>query len=193
MAKSKGLTSPPLKRGRKREGARFTLIAAISLDGRITAGKREGSEWTSREDKEFFQQELSRADVVIMGRKTFDAIKRPLLPRNRVVFSSSPPLQRGRTRGGGSLYFLNSPTVPELKALLHKNNWTRVAIAGGTSIYDWFFRNGLIDELYLTLEPVVFGSGRPFLKRPQGSIKMFKLASVRKLSKQGTLLLHYIK
>ena len=62
---------------------------AISLDGRITDGAEEGSEWTSREDKAFFHRELDRADVAVMGRKTFDAIVRPLTSRNRIVFSSS--------------------------------------------------------------------------------------------------------
>ncbi len=63
------------------------LLAAVSLDGRITCGATEGSEWTSKEDKAFFQHELDRADALIMGRKTFEAIKRPLTPRNRIVFT----------------------------------------------------------------------------------------------------------
>lgn len=51
---------------RKNKRQLFILYAALSLDGRITDGRKEGSDWTSREDKKFFQSELDKADVVIM-------------------------------------------------------------------------------------------------------------------------------
>ena len=170
-----------------------TLIAAVSLDGRITRGNKEGSDWTSREDHQWFQKKLDDFDVLVMGRRTFDAIPRPLAPRNRVVFSrfASPPLQRGRVRGGGNLHFLKNPTIRRLNAFLKQHNWTRIAVLGGVQIYDWFLKRNLISEMYLTLEPVVFGSGKPLASVSPHKSPAFRLVSVKRLNRQGTLLLHY--
>ncbi|MDO8594033.1 MAG: dihydrofolate reductase family protein [bacterium] len=166
---------------------KFILLAAVSLDGRITRGKKQGSDWTSKEDKEFFHQELNRADVAIMGRKTFDAIKRPLTLRNRIVFThfaSVIPAEAGTQVGfsGGKRKLLK---------LLKSQNWTRIAIVGGTSIYDWFLGHNLVNEMYLTVEPVIFGAGRPLLSKERMTLARFKLASSKQLNSQGTLLLHY--
>lgn len=37
----------------KTNKSRFILIVAVSLDGRITQGTKEGTEWTSKEDQRF--------------------------------------------------------------------------------------------------------------------------------------------
>ncbi len=169
----------------------FVLVVAVSLDGKITNGKKEGTEWTSKEDQKFFKSELDRADVVVLGRKTFEAIPRPLTPRNRIIFSQSP-LVKGVSPSAetGVVYFKGSQT--KLLTLLKKMKWNRVVVAGGASIYDWFLKNKLVDEIYLTLEPVVFGSGKPFLKKGNFGGN-WTLVSVKKLNEKGTLLLHYKK
>jgi len=167
----------------------FILIAAVSLDGRITVGEKEGSEWTSKEDKKFFQAEMDRADAVVMGHKTFDAIKRPLKPRNRIVFSRSP-LVKGvpDAERAGVVVFVGPPK--KLLTLLQERSWHRITIVGGTQIYDWFLKHSLVDEIYLTLEPVVFGSGRPLFSQNLRNLSPYRLTSIKKLNKQGTLLLH---
>ncbi len=190
---------------RKNIRPKFVLFAAVSLDGRITAGKTEGSAWTSKEDKSFFQRELDRADVAVMGRKTFDAIRRPLTPRNRIVFTRSSFAEQkllGFTRSrpfcysqeqqngqGATICF--SGTRQGLLTVLHERGWHRVAIVGGTSIYDWFLKRNLVDEIYLTLEPVIFGSGKPLTAQSLTHLSRFKLASTKRLNRYGTLLLHY--
>ncbi|MSU55873.1 MAG: dihydrofolate reductase [Candidatus Taylorbacteria bacterium] len=189
MPKSRRLTSPPLERGRLRGGATFTLIAAVSLDGRITAGKREGSEWTSKEDKKFFQSELDKADAVIMGRKTFEAIPRPLKPRNRIVFTHRDFVIPSKDGIQSPVAFKGS--VKKLIGLLKRNAWTRIAVVGGTSIYGWFLEKKLIDELYITVEPVIFGSGKLLTANTLSRTTDFTLQSMQKLNKTGTVLLHY--
>ncbi|MDO8483272.1 MAG: dihydrofolate reductase family protein [bacterium] len=191
MAKNtRSQASPPLQRGRLRGGVTFILYAAVSLDGMITNGEKEGSEWTSKEDKRFFHRELNAADVAIMGRKTFEAIKRPLKPRNRIVFTHSPssviPLKKGIQS-----YIPFSGLPLRLTKLLKKHGWTRVAVVGGTSIYDWFLTRNLVHEIYLTVEPLTFGTGKPLALDGLKRFSKFELASVKRLNAAGTLLLHY--
>lgn len=163
----------------------IVLVVAISLDGRITDGRRTGTEWTSREDQDFFRKELDRADAVVMGRKTFQAIKRPLTPRNRIVFSRRKVFSHSTEC---QHVFSGGPT--KLHALLRKNNWRRVVVAGGTEVYNWFLKHKLVSELLLTIEPTILGSGKPFLPISR-TRKDCRLLSVQKLNKEGTLLLHY--
>ncbi len=164
----------------------FILLAAISLDGKITTGRKEGSEWTSKEDKVFFRHELDRADAVVMGRKTFEAIKHPLTSRNRLVFS-----RRKIFSHSAECQNIFGGSAAELLRLLGQNGWHRIAIVGGTAIYDWFLKRDLVDEMYLTLEPLVFGNGKPLVSRRLNLPRKFRLASVKKLNARGTLLLHY--
>ena len=175
------------KRDRKRT---FVLVAAVSIDGRITQGRKEGSEWTSKEDKVFFQHELNRADAVVVGRKTFFAIKRPITPRNRIVFTRTETLLKNEVCNDVVPF---SGSEEKLYKLLNEKRWRRVAIVGGASIYDWFLTRGLVDEIYLTIEPVIFGAGKPFRSRWSASIARFRLASLRRINSNGTLLLHYYK
>ena len=170
-----------------------TLIAAVSLDGRITRGNKEGSDWTSREDHQWFQKKLDDFDVLVMGRKTFEVIKRPLKPRNRIVFTQTQLFCCSQEHQHNRCTTAFFGGAGKLRKLLASQNWTRIAIVGGTSIYDWFLKRGLVDELYLTFEPVIFGKGKLFSARFSKSPRVFRLASMKKLNREGTLLLHYKK
>lgn len=178
----------------KRKEITFTLIAAASLDGRITRGGKEGTGWTSTEDKRWFQKELDRCDALVMGRKTFDVIKRPLTPRNRIVFSHTRLFcysQEHQNKDGEVVCF--SGTRQKFFAILKEYQWNHIAILGGTNIYNWFLKRNLVDEIYLTLEPVIFGAGQPFLATRFAMTSRFRLVSIKRLNPQGTLLLHYKK
>ena len=177
---------------KQKRNLRFTLLAAVSLDGRITRGKEEGSRWTSAEDQRWFQKKLDEFDTLVMGRKTFAALKHPLTPRNRVIFTHSRLFccsQEYQNRRGKAIFF--SGTRQKLFATLQERRWRRSAIVGGTSIYDRFLKRALVDEIYLTLEPVIFGRGKFLISGRFPALSRCRLLSVQKLNSNGTLLLHY--
>lgn len=169
----------------------FILVVAVSLDGKITNGRNEGTEWTSKEDKKFFYEELDRADVIVLGRKTFEVIARPLTPRNRIVFTRKRLFsnsQEFKNKTGEMVAFSGSPK--KLLSCISRHGWWRILIAGGGSLYAWFLKNKLVDEIYITLEPLVLGSGKPFLSS-LASATSWVLMSVKKINEKGTILLHY--
>lgn len=169
----------------------FTLIATLSLDGRITRGNREGSGWTSKEDKQWLQKELARYDALIMGRKTFDTISRPLVPRNRIIFTHSQLFCCSQEHQHKQCTVAFSGDMDMLRKLLAHQRWTHVAVLGGTQIYDWFLARNLISEMYLTLEPAIFGSGKPLSAQLPNPPHRFHLLTIKQLNSRGTLLLHY--
>ena len=160
---------------------RVVLIAAITADGFIARSNPEiSTSWTSPEDTKFYVGMTKELGVMIMGSTTFKTIGKALPGRRNMVYSSKTINVEG------------IETVSEdPKALikrLENDGHESVAICGGSAIYDMFLQAGLIDELYLTIEPVIFGNGVSLFRNEQDNL--LELQSVKNLSDQ-TVVLHY--
>lgn len=132
------------------------LIAAISLDGFIAEETDQiSTSWTSKEDKKFFSERTKKAGVMVMGSSTYKTIGRPLPGRVNVVYSKSSRFEFKDEREG----FVTDLEPAELLKKLEQDGHQEVAICGGAMIYSMFMKAGLIDTLYLTIEPVLFGKG----------------------------------
>jgi riboflavin biosynthesis pyrimidine reductase len=63
-----------------------------------------------------------------------------------------------------------------------------LAVCGGAAIYDMFLRAGVVDEVYATIEPVLFGEGVKLLS-DELSVQLELLNIDR--PNDSTLFLHY--
>ena len=179
---------------------KYIAIAAITLDGKIAKGPNHPSDWTSKEDKVFMHGLLDKCDCVIVGNNTYKTAIKPLSKRNCIVLTRAvplPPLGEGARRADeGSLIYCN-PQKSDLKKLIRDRDYKKIAILGGAQTYTYCLQNNLLDELYLTIEPIVFEQGidlfspSPSGRGVRGEGFKFKLLSVKKLNNQGSLLLHY--
>ena len=159
---------------------RVILIAAMTADGFIGRDANHLADWTSREDKQLFVRLTKRAGVMIMGANTFATIGRALPGRRTIVYTHGP---------------FNKPDVEatteaprDLVARLEREGCREVAICGGRAIYDLFLQAGAVDELYVTVEPLLFGSG---VSLAAGSLAaQLALREVEKLN-DNTIMLHY--
>lgn len=135
------------------------LIAAVSADGFIAPEATTNSlEWTSAEDTQFFRSRTKEAGVMVMGRTTFDTIGRALPGRKIYVMTrSGVPKQYAGLDPEAVAFVSLSPA--ELVAEVAASGATELAVCGGAQIYTQFVQAGVVDTLYLTYEPVVFGSG----------------------------------
>jgi len=168
------------KRARK---ARFIAYVASSIDGRISLTAKKRPDWTSPEDWAFFQKKLGKADAVVVGRNTYEAAKTRLRARNTYVFSSKVTEVVRR----GTVTFLN-PARIDIADML--KDYKTIAVIGGGRVYQAMLNKGLLDELYVTIEPLVFGRGVEMFKGGSKAHAM-KLLSVKRLNAKGTLLLRY--
>ncbi len=132
---------------------RVFIIAALTADGFIGRDSGHTADWTGKEDKKIFTELTKEAGVIIMGSRTHQTIGRALPGRRNIVYTSRPA--ELKTEG---IETTNEP-AKDLLARLEDEGATAVAICGGASIYDLFMREGLVDELYLTYVPLVFGQG----------------------------------
>lgn len=159
---------------------RVILVTAFTADGYIARHAEELIDWSSKEDKQFFKTITKEAGVIIMGGVTFRTFGRPLPDRRNIVYTRQALDVEGVET--------TQETPEALLARLEQEGHSQVAIIGGSSIYTTFLKAGLVGELYITVEPLMFGEGVKMLNEPV-SLSL-ELLEVRNLNK-NSLLLHY--
>ena len=65
-----------------------------------------------------------------------------------------------------------------------------VAVLGGGAVYQFMLENRLLDEIFVTIEPLIFGRGKEMFVGGTKTTRV-SLLSVKRLNRTGTLLLHY--
>lgn len=163
------------------------LIAAITADGYIGRDKsHKSTRWTSEADAAFFSRRTKKAGAMVMGSTTFATIGNPLPDRKIFVYTSKPEkLEQFHPDQV-------EPVSLEPVALVDKvesAGYRELAICGGASIYSQFMKAGVIETIYLTIEPVLFGEGIRLFSEPLVGVDI-KLKKLKQLSKQ-TVLLEY--
>lgn len=171
---------------------KVVLAAVISVDGKITHGSLPGtSEWTSVADKKYFARLIAGSDAIVMGSRTYATARKNIKispKRLRIVLTRNPRRYR-KYEVPGQLEFSNDSPSAIIRRLFRQKH-QRVLVAGGGEINALFLKANLVQHIYLTVEPKIFGTGKNIVY----PIKMFKdlqLISVRRLNRQGTLLLQY--
>jgi dihydrofolate reductase len=173
---------------------KVTLVMVMSADGKITAGENSRvHNWTSTEDQKYFSSLIKKSRLVIMGRKTFLAAKSSMKLNGktlRIVMTRNPE-QHSEQTVPGQLEFTND-SPEKLLAALKKRGYKEALLVGGAEINSTFLKANLIDELWLTLEPVILGNGKSIFSESNSPTKLkLKLKSSKKFNTKGTLLLKY--
>jgi len=112
----------------------FQAIAAMSLNRVIGAGNK--IPWHLPEDFKWFKQ-LTTGNVIVMGRKTFESIGKPLPNRETIILSRS------------QFSFPGVRTISDLREIDLANEAHEVFICGGGQIYAQALP--LCSDLYLTV------------------------------------------
>ena len=170
---------------------RIVLIAAQSIDGFITRHDEPGAGFTSPEDKAHFRAALAGFDTCIFGAETYRVSRvfiRAQFPGHplRIVMTHGPA-QFDADAAPGGLEFTSAPPAALVEDLRRRGS-KECALLGGSQIHSLFFEAGLVNELWLTVEPKLFGGGTPLLAR-RADVNL-ALQSVDRLS-EHTLLLKY--
>lgn len=127
----------------KHSDVKLAIIACVSKN--MGLGNNGELLFSIKEDMQFFKAH-TLPGVVIMGRKTFESLKRPLPGRVNIIVSRNPDFnpQFPDTYVYGS--FTDALEVAKAHAVIH--NMPTVYAIGGTSIYEAAMYAG--DVMYLT-------------------------------------------
>ncbi len=144
---------------------KVVLFIAASLDGYI-ATEEHGLDWLFAVDGEGdngYAKFYDTLDTVVMGRVTYDWIMAheegefPYKGKACYVFSRTP------REGTENVTFVHGDVVAfvnELKGKEGKGIW----LVGGGELLAAFIREKLVDELIVTIAPVLLGKGIPLFR-----------------------------
>ena len=130
------------------------LVMAQTLDGKIGKDPNHFPNWTVNGDKKLFASVSRKAGVIVMGSKTFDTLGAPLPGRNNVIVTRD----KRRISHWHNLTFTNK-RPGEIVKMLEEQGYSEAVLAGGSRVNSLFARENLIDEVIVTISPIVFGSG----------------------------------
>jgi diaminohydroxyphosphoribosylaminopyrimidine deaminase / 5-amino-6-(5-phosphoribosylamino)uracil reductase len=148
-----------------------TLKLAMSIDGKIALPSGESRWITGEEARAHAHGERARADMILVGRGTFEADQPKLdvrlpglehLSPGRALLTRGPPVE-GWTR-------LSSPG--EIFGLADVND---LLIEGGASAASAFLLADLVDRMLVYRAPVLIGEGKPSV----GTLGLAALADAR--------------
>lgn len=166
---------------------KLILYMGISINGYIA--KEDGdSQWTSDEDLAGFYEHSKKAGNIIMGRNTFQSAadyKYFPFPDALNVVVTYRPLENK----WGEKVVITDKSPKEILEMLERKGFNEAFIAGGGKLNASFMKEGLIDEIYLDVEPLIFGKGIQIFAAEDFEYEL-ELLEVKKLGEQ-TVQLHY--
>lgn len=147
------------------------LDLAVTLDGFIE-GKNGEIDWAIMDDEMGFEDFLNQIDAIFFGRKSYDLwqsytpaatneSEKKLLAltqsKDKYVFSHT------QKATGDDVVYINDHIAEEVAKLKNKPG-KDIWLYGGASIITTFINLGLVDELRLSIHPVILGEGKPLFK-----------------------------
>ena len=162
------------------------LYMAITANGYI-ARKNDETPWSKEEWESFFSK-VKEAKNIVLGRKTFEMMKsNGNLAEIGDIFIVVVSDKIKNKSDDTNCLFVNSPgqAVESLK----EKGFVEAFVAGGGILNSSFMKQGLVDEIYLDIEPFVFGDGVRLFSENDFEANL-ELLSIKNLSK-NVLQLHY--
>jgi dihydrofolate reductase len=166
------------------------LIFVATLDGKVTKwGDPYVRKWSSKEDQEYFRKIWKDSRLIVMGSSTYNADRIKPSVNHHVIVMTSEPVKYKELEIPGQLEF-SDKSPAQLSASLDEKGYKDMLLVGGAHIATSFLKEQLVDELWLTIEPVIFGTGGNFVINENLDIDL-KLLSVEKVNERGTLITKY--
>jgi dihydrofolate reductase len=166
------------------------LIFVSALDGKITRwNEPHVSAWSSHQDQDYYKQVWNDSGLIVMGSGTFNAEAFNPSPSHLLIVMTADPDKYKHAQVPGQIEFTNESPV-ELTARFKSKGHPQMLVVGGPHVATSFLKEQLIDELWLTLEPKIFGIGGNFTIDTKLDINL-SLMHCEKVNEQGTLITKY--
>ncbi|UII56111.1 dihydrofolate reductase family protein [Cytobacillus spongiae] len=152
---------------------KIQLFIAMSLDGYI-ATKEDSLDWlfsVEGEGDNGYSSFYEGIDTIIMGKRTYDWVMKemkgefPYQNKKCFVFSRSPHPHTEFVQ-------FQSGNVTEFVHTLKQSEGKGIWIVGGGEVLHTFLKEKLVDEMIVTIAPVILGEGIPLFKEGDYSMDL---------------------
>ena len=163
---------------------KIILYIASSLDGYV-ARENGDIDWLPQSDTSGYDEFYKTIDAVIMGKTTYDQVltfgEYPYKDKKSYVFT-----RNNNPTNDENVEFISNldEFVKDTLSNLDRNVW----LVGGGQIISSFLNNGIIDEVILSIIPVVLGKGIPLFQNIQ---KETKFELIKTTNYDNFIELHY--
>ena len=144
------------------------LGLAVTLDGFIEGPNGE-YDWCFTDQDYGLNEFFSRVESIFIGRKSYEMAQQYAASNNGAIVPGMPPMTE--------YVFSNTLTSVKEGAKLISNDCMAEArrikaqpgqdiwLYGGASLTDSLMKEGLVDELWMSVHPILLGSGKPLFRR----------------------------
>jgi dihydrofolate reductase len=156
-------------RKNQRSMRKIILGLAVTLDGLIE-GPRGEYDWCFTDQDYGMTDFLKNVDAIFYGRKSYEMMmkaegKNPFGGNKSYVFSNS------WKKGGQDFELISGDIVTQVMSIKEskgKNIW----LFGGASLTASLIDAGLVDEIWLSVHPILIGAGKPLFSGIHGRISL---------------------
>jgi dihydrofolate reductase len=156
---------------------------AVTADGFI-AKTNGDSDWVSDVDTPIFEKKIKDIGCIVVGGNTYRQFKGQVYPAKNALNIVVSNVLESKEDG---VFFVKSPR--EAIELVRLKNFDRVLLVGGGHVNGSFLKEGLVDEVFVDVHPLVLGKGIKIFEGFEGVVKL-DLLEFKNLDK-GQILLRY--
>lgn len=160
----------------------------MTVNGKI-AGTGDDTSWTSKEDWDGFRTMCNKTGNAVIGRRTYEMVKKEgtqLEDILTVVLTHDPTLLAQQSPH--TIFTNKHPR--DVIAMLGEKGFKEALVCGGGILNSAFLKEGLIDEMYIDIEPLILGRGIPLFSDGDFTPRL-KLVGIKPLTNHQTVQLHY--
>ena len=169
---------------------KIVLVFVSTLDGKVTKwGDPVVKRWSSQEDKDYFRKTMSDSKLIVMGSNTFNA--EPMKPseKHMIIVMTRHPSDYKEKHVPGQIEFTDESPA-QIVERFRNGVYEIMHVVGGPKVATSFLKAQLVDELWLTIEPKIFGKGDILVSHDLLDIEL-KMIMYEKVNEQGTLITKY--
>lgn len=166
----------------------ISIYIATSVNGFIS-NSRNVPDWLSPTYGEGFFNICLKRRAVIMGKKTYDILAPDNLPLKDNGISVVMTSNTAANPTNPTVVF-TSDSPKEIVSMLQGKGFSEAVIIGGTTVMSEFVNAKLVNDIFMVVEPVLFGSGGLPLLKDVGLDYKLKLVGSPKFN-NDTVQLHY--
>jgi dihydrofolate reductase len=159
---------------------KLILGLAVTLDGYIEGPNGE-YDWCFTDQDYGLNEFFTRVDAIFIGRKSYEMAQQHANNNNGEVIPGMPAMTEyvfsktlKSVKDGAVL--VSDDSIAEARRIKEqpgKDIW----LFGGASLTEALMKEGLVDELWMSVHPILLGSGKPLFRKQESRTKLTLLES----------------